>query len=404
MIASRAALLTGALAAATIACGNKRDHQPAPALPADAAPAQPRFQHWQEAIAAEKSRSYARVPLFDPSPGAAAEDYLAAVKVDLPIDVYSAAEAIIAGTSSWQKAPDVVKQYAASATARGVADAILKGASRTDGTSVVHMSSDILPVIAGNPNIVVILVALAEADAGDYAQACRYLLALQRLAQDISRGAPLVASLVTRTYQHHSARHLRALATNRKLSTADLEEIVGAYGRLVETQVSMGEILRVETLVAAARAMERQLPIGEPESRRDEALARLAIQLAIADTIDEKPNLADKIAYFEAESCRDAASDQSCRALTRHLIALALRDANFLATYVALALELDRRGRGKLAAELPLLAPKTIATIPDDPVSGASFTYTRVGRSMVLQRGATALDGPDVEAREIPVP
>ncbi len=397
--------VTVAVLLAGLDCSGKKHRAAAPPSE-DAGPAPADYSEWKAAVAAERARTYDRPPLFPPAvPGKAADDYLPAVVVDVPIEVYSQSQEVLAGKVPWKKAPQVVRDYANSPEARAVADAILRGASRTDGKSIAPLRSDILTVLEGNPDLIIMLVALADAEVGQVDRACRYLLALQRLAQDLARGAPLVATLVARGYQRNAARLLRQLVVREQLTPAELSQLLAAYTRLIESQVTLGSALEIEALFTAMRAIETPLPMGEPESRRTQVLKRIAVERRIAAAIGDHASLDDRIHYYETESCRGEVLDHACREGSQYIAAIGLARADFLATYLYLALELDRRRRGQLAPTLAGLVPDTIPELPDDPIAGAPFGYLKVAGQPVIRRGATALDDqPDVEPRDIPAP
>jgi len=389
-------------------CGKKSEQRQR--APDDAAPPAGALllQEWQARIDDENARSYARPPLFEPAvPGESAEDYLPAVAFDPSFEVYEAAVEVLDGRLPWKKAPEALQTFAASDEARAAVEGILRGASRTHGKSVAPMRSDVMNAIVGSPNEVVRIVAFADAQAGQPYRACRYLLAQQRFLQDLARGSPLAASLVARTYQLGSLRLLRRIVAGGKLSDDELREIVAAYGRLLLTRVPIEDALRVELLFLAAEEIRRPLLPGEPEASRTAALKRLEAQLAVVERLKALParGLAKHTSFFEREICRVDDTAETCKSMSRYLAQLTLAEAHFLATYVYLALALDRRTRGAPAPDLSSLTPDTVPSVPDDPVTGEPFEYISVDGTRVIRRGATALDAaPDAEPRDIAVP
>ncbi len=401
-----------ALVAATLAfdagCKKKRDRNQG--AKGDAGPSASELlkRKWQSAIQAEGRRTYERPPLYEPAvPGDSAEDYLPAVEFDPSFEIYQAAVAVLAGRSTWKDAPEELKAFAASDAARTAADGFVRGASRTRGKSVAPMRSDVMSVIVGSPNEVVRIVAFSDAQNGQTYRACRYLLALQRFLQDLKRGAPVAAALIARTYQSTSLALLRRLVSDAELSDDELRKVVTAYGRLLETRVPVEESLRVELLFLAAEELQRPLRAGEPESSRTTKLERLQAQRAVVERLGEfQPRaLAERAAFFERQICAVDDTDEACKTMSRYLVELTLADAHLLATYLYLALALDRRQRGALAPALLAIVPETIPSLPDDPITGKPFEYALVDGKRVIRRGATSLDSmADAEPRSIPAP
>jgi hypothetical protein len=380
------AALVGGLLVAGVGHERARDHALQRALELH------RDHQLQRDLAAERARTYPRPPLAEPAiPGDAMATYLQAMEAAAAIDLYAAVGPegspwrMTESAATWADAPAPLRALAAGDAAAEVSALLARGASQPFHRPRLAPDDDIFADMfsAAQPTTVVKARALELSARGHAAEAARDLLALLRYGQDLGRGSLLFEYMFGAAGIRGAAQLLPAIAAAGDLSALELRDLLRTYERLLATQPSFADSLRLESLW-----MRTHVSSALVFTAASERAYRAALETAGRPT------------EVRADAVAAAWGDlEDGEGFSRFLVRSDRTDSLVRASYLALALLVHHREHDAYPAALDALVPDIIPALPNDPVSTLPFHYEHLAEGGVLLRGGTARDRPAAEIR-----
>lgn len=381
-------------------------------------------------VDASFKQAWPRAPLVPPgTDGKAADSYVRAAEVAIAAEVDSIyrTDEIIEGRLALGASRPDFQRLARSTEAAEIAQLLQEGASRSDGRSPLSLPSyDIsLGAAGGFPVLllqrIVCLHAISKHADGEVDQCFRILLALMRFHQDLARGTYTDALAVSLGQQVEAGRLMRRLAQERPPGAAAFRELLTGYGRLLETEVPIHQVVinentsRVARILAAHKDISYSFPrrrltirdqlqsfvimrankevAGMVRSakvdkkslqrfvRRAGGLERDLLRMDETEalwqeyaTLDGR-RLSDRLEFVRGGVQAICGPDGVPRGTGDSALSAEIRHTAIRATYLFLALLYARMKGGSVPSSLEELVPRIIPELPRDSISGTSFQY-----------------------------